>query len=179
MPLKSLDDKDDTRQSFVLNSNIKKSVITNNTLHKKLFLSPLYLPLLEWKYNKNHESINYTMLYNINEAILNNTTYLSDSLSFYIKSNNSIIFTVDTLEYINVKHNINFVPNNIITSCSESDDYIKDCYSKTKKMTVTEPIIKNTLNYAIPFSEGFQTWPRLNLSEELTFSFFQHSLQVL
>lgn len=96
---------------------------------------------------------------------VNNTTYLSDSLSFDIKSNNSIIFTVNNLEDINVKHHINFVPNNIITSCSESDDYIKDFYSKTKKMTVTEHIIKNTLNDAIPFLKGCQTWPRRNLSE--------------
>ena len=150
--------------------------------------SPLYLPVLEWKYNENISKIKNDINYEIHDTNLGENTYMSNSIVFEKKPkkctliNNEIAsIEIASIEII-VKKNYDIVKNKIELTFLNSDSITnisyKNSFTIKKKLTATAPLVSVPQKHLTSLEEC-QTWPLLNFSDVSSFGFYFDHVPVL
>jgi len=172
--------------NFTNKNSIKNNIIYTDTLsddvndwklnHKSW--SPLYLPVLEWKYNKNVTKIKNDINYEIHDTHLGENTYMSHSIKFEKNLKKCVFINneVASIE-IKVKKNNNILKKKIELAFSDSDSITNSPYitkfTLKKKLATTVPSIPSPPKQKRSISlECHQTWPLPNFSDETSFAFY-------
>lgn len=176
-------------------TNVKDSIYTDNLndnlddnvndwkLNRNSW-SPLYLPVLKWKYNKNVATIKNDINYEIHDTHLGENTYMSRSIVLENPKKCVFINNEVTSIEIKVKKNNNILKKKIEITFSDSDSITdiqyRQGFTLKKKLTATAPSIANYSKQKRSISsEGHQTWPLPNFSDESSFAFYLDHVPVL